>query len=37
MDGIEQGEKVITEGFQRLRDSGKIMIGMPAPQGAMKK
>ncbi|MBV8255381.1 MAG: efflux RND transporter periplasmic adaptor subunit [Chitinophaga sp.] len=37
MDGIEQGDKVITEGFQRLRDSGKIMIGMPPHQGAAPK
>lgn len=35
MDGLQQGEKVITEGFQRLRDGGKIQIGIPAaPQGA---
>ncbi|MFY0254908.1 efflux RND transporter periplasmic adaptor subunit [Chitinophaga sp. 30R24] len=35
MDGIEAGDKVITEGFQRLRDGGKIQIGMPgAPNGA---
>ncbi|RFS25144.1 efflux RND transporter periplasmic adaptor subunit [Chitinophaga silvatica] len=37
MEGIQQGDKVITEGFQRLRDSGKIVIGMPAAPGAMKK
>jgi membrane fusion protein (multidrug efflux system) len=38
MDGIQQGDKIITDGFQRLRDSSKIMIGLPAPQGApMKK
>ncbi|WP_143305288.1 efflux RND transporter periplasmic adaptor subunit [Chitinophaga vietnamensis] len=38
MDGIQQGEKVITEGFQRLRDGGKIQIGIPAaPQGAAAK
>ncbi|MFD0794229.1 efflux RND transporter periplasmic adaptor subunit [Mucilaginibacter litoreus] len=31
-DGIKPGEKVITEGFQRLRDGGKITLG--APSGA---
>ncbi|MGF6846731.1 RND family efflux transporter MFP subunit [Chitinophaga sp. W3I9] len=30
MDGIQAGDKVITEGFQRLRDGGKIQIGIPA-------
>jgi membrane fusion protein (multidrug efflux system) len=29
MNGIEPGDKVITEGIQRLRDSGKIQIGAP--------
>ncbi|WP_298738031.1 efflux RND transporter periplasmic adaptor subunit [uncultured Chitinophaga sp.] len=29
MDGIEAGDKVITEGIQRLRDSGKIQVGAP--------
>ncbi|KAA2241909.1 efflux RND transporter periplasmic adaptor subunit [Chitinophaga agrisoli] len=33
MDGIQAGDKVITEGFQRLRDSGKIQIGIPPQQG----
>ncbi|MEC5142611.1 efflux RND transporter periplasmic adaptor subunit [Chitinophaga sp. 212800010-3] len=38
MDGIQAGDKVITEGFQRLRDGGKIKIGIPAaPQGAPAK
>lgn len=37
MDGIQAGDKVITEGFQRLRDSGRIMIGMPPAQGAPQK
>ncbi|TWR31004.1 efflux RND transporter periplasmic adaptor subunit [Mucilaginibacter pallidiroseus] len=31
MKGIEQGEKLITAGFQRLRDGGKISLGQ---QGA---
>ncbi|MVN89683.1 efflux RND transporter periplasmic adaptor subunit [Mucilaginibacter aquatilis] len=34
MDGVKEGQKVITEGFQRLRDGGKITIGMPPAQGA---
>jgi membrane fusion protein (multidrug efflux system) len=31
MSGVNQGDKVITEGFQRLRDGGKITLGSPAP------
>ena len=34
MDGIKPGDKVITEGFQRLRDGGKITLGPPAGAGA---
>jgi RND family efflux transporter MFP subunit len=35
MEGVAAGDKVITEGFQRLRDGGKITLGAPAqPQGA---
>jgi membrane fusion protein (multidrug efflux system) len=30
MKGIEAGDKVITDGFQRLRDGGKITLGKPA-------
>jgi len=30
MDGLKQGDKVITDGFQRLRDGGKITLGPPA-------
>lgn len=38
MDGIQAGDKVISEGFQRLRDGGKIQIGIPAaPTGAPAK
>jgi RND family efflux transporter MFP subunit len=29
MSGIKQGDKVITDGFQRLRDGGKITLGNP--------
>jgi RND family efflux transporter MFP subunit len=39
MSGIEQGDKVITDGFQRLKDGGKIMLGTPkaaAAAGAQK-
>ncbi|GGH00931.1 efflux RND transporter periplasmic adaptor subunit [Mucilaginibacter phyllosphaerae] len=34
MEGIKPGEKVITEGFQRLRDGGKITLGPPAGAGS---
>jgi RND family efflux transporter MFP subunit len=34
MNGINTGDKVITEGFQRLRDGGKVTLGKPAAQGA---
>jgi RND family efflux transporter MFP subunit len=30
MSGINAGDKVITDGFQRLRDGGKITLGIPA-------
>ena len=33
MSGLDQGEKVITDGFQRLRDGGKITLGMPQQPG----
>ncbi|HVW96278.1 MAG TPA: efflux RND transporter periplasmic adaptor subunit [Mucilaginibacter sp.] len=37
LDGIKAGDEVITEGFQRLRDGGKITIGTPdAKEGAAK-
>jgi RND family efflux transporter MFP subunit len=29
MNGLKQGDKVITDGFQRLRDGGKITLGPP--------
>jgi len=34
MSGISAGDKVITDGFQRLRDKGKITLGPPAAAGA---
>jgi membrane fusion protein (multidrug efflux system) len=37
MDGIKQGDKVITEGFQRLRDSGKVTLGPPKQAPATGK
>lgn len=33
MSGIEPGEKIITEGFQRLRDKGRITLGAPGAAG----
>jgi membrane fusion protein (multidrug efflux system) len=33
MSGLNAGDKVITDGFQRLRDGGKITLGNPADQG----
>jgi RND family efflux transporter MFP subunit len=38
IDGIKAGDKVITDGFQRLRDGGKVTLGSGAPaQGAAPK
>ncbi|WP_254060847.1 efflux RND transporter periplasmic adaptor subunit [Mucilaginibacter sp. L196] len=34
LSGLEQGDKVITDGFQRLRDKGKITLGKPGAAGA---
>ncbi|SDF03265.1 membrane fusion protein, multidrug efflux system [Mucilaginibacter pineti] len=31
MDGIKAGDKVVTDGFQRLRDGGRITLGSGAP------
>lgn len=36
MNGINAGDKVITEGFQRLQDGGKITLGGAAPAAAQK-
>ena len=36
MDGIKAGDKVITEGFQRLQDGGKITLGDPSATPASK-
>ena len=32
LNGLQEGEKVITDGFQRLRDGGKITLGDPNAQ-----
>ena len=32
LSGLANGDKVITDGFQRLRDGGKITLGNPAQQ-----
>lgn len=34
MTGLQAGDKVITDGFQRLRDGGKITLGNPGGEGA---
>ncbi|MBD1391728.1 efflux RND transporter periplasmic adaptor subunit [Mucilaginibacter glaciei] len=33
MNGLQAGDKIITEGFQRLRDGGKITLGAPPTAG----
>lgn len=32
LSGLQAGDKVITDGFQRLRDGGKITLGIPPAQ-----
>jgi RND family efflux transporter MFP subunit len=34
LTGLQEGDKVITDGFQRLRDGGKITLGNPSVQQA---
>jgi len=34
MTGLKEGEKVVTDGFQRLKDKGKITLGNPSAAGA---
>ena len=34
--GLEQGEKVVIDGVQKLKDSSAIMIGAPKPAPAAK-
>lgn len=37
LSGLNEGDKVITDGFQRLRDGGKIVLGSPAAEGQQKQ
>ena len=34
LSGVQQGDKIITDGFQRLRNKGKITLGKPKAAGA---
>ncbi|SHM08555.1 efflux RND transporter periplasmic adaptor subunit [Hymenobacter psychrotolerans] len=34
MEGVKEGDKVVTEGLNRLRDGGQIQTGTPAAAGA---
>ncbi|MES2378207.1 MAG: efflux RND transporter periplasmic adaptor subunit [Bacteroidota bacterium] len=34
MNGIVAGDKIITDGFQRLRDSGRVALGIPPASAA---
>jgi RND family efflux transporter MFP subunit len=36
LDGVKDGDKVVTEGVQKLRDGGKITTAAPAPPPAPK-
>lgn len=37
MSGLNEGDKVVTEGYQRLRDGGKIVLGSPNAQPGQQK
>jgi len=37
LSGLNEGEKVITDGYQRLRDGGKIVLGNPNAQPGQQK
>jgi RND family efflux transporter MFP subunit len=37
MDGVQQGDKIVTDGFQKLRDGGKITLGLPGTAPANGK
>ncbi|MBS1527821.1 MAG: efflux RND transporter periplasmic adaptor subunit [Bacteroidetes bacterium] len=37
LNGLNEGDKVVTEGYQRLRDGGKIMLGNPNAQPGQQK
>ena len=34
LSGVQNGDKVITDGFQRLRDSGRVTLGVPIQPAA---
>ncbi len=34
LNGVKEGDKIITEGINRLRDGGKITLGQPKPPAA---
>jgi len=34
LSGVQEGDEIITDGFQRLRDKGKIRLGQPKAAGA---
>jgi membrane fusion protein (multidrug efflux system) len=34
LHGLNAGDKIITDGFQRLKDGGKITLGAPQQQTA---
>jgi membrane fusion protein (multidrug efflux system) len=36
MDGVKNGDKVVTEGVQKLRDGAKITTEVPSPPTAAK-
>ncbi|HVW16532.1 MAG TPA: efflux RND transporter periplasmic adaptor subunit [Mucilaginibacter sp.] len=37
LNGLNEGDKVVTEGYQRLRDGGKIVLGNPNAQPGQQK
>jgi len=37
LSGLNEGDKVITDGFQRLRDGGKIVLDNPGAQQGQQK
>jgi RND family efflux transporter MFP subunit len=36
MSGVEAGDKIVTDGFQRLRDGGKITLGKPVKKAPVQ-
>ncbi|HEX3384704.1 MAG TPA: efflux RND transporter periplasmic adaptor subunit, partial [Mucilaginibacter sp.] len=37
LSGLNEGDKVVTEGYQRLRDGGKIVLGNPNAEPGQQK